>query len=117
LAFPEDRCAWSFEEQYMFGPSLLVAPVLQPGGKVHVYLPKGTWYDFWTKEKVEGGQVLELTMPLDKIPIYGAEGAFVPLGPAVQHTGELPPGCQVDEVMYFGKPTMHLDLPGMTLPS
>ncbi|MGQ9491337.1 MAG: glycoside hydrolase family 31 protein [Anaerolineae bacterium] len=90
LAFPNDPVAWSFEEQYMFGPALLVAPVLQPGGHVRFYLPAGVWTDFWTGERLQGPQIVERVMPLDRIPVYGRAGSEVPLGPTVRvNTDEL----------------------------
>jgi len=89
LAYPDDPLSWSFETQYMLGPALLVAPVLRPGGQVRLYLPVGGWYDLWSGERVEGGQIIERRMPLDQIPVYGREGQTLKLGPVVEHTGEL----------------------------
>jgi alpha-D-xyloside xylohydrolase len=102
LAFPEERLSWDFETQYLFGPSLLVAPVLQPGGQVRLYLPAGFWYDLWSGKRLEGPRVLELTVPLERIPIFGRQGQSLPLGPAVQHTGELQPGSPVEEIHFEG---------------
>jgi len=105
LAFPKERAAWSFEEQYMLGPSLLVSPIIQSGGHGEVYLPKGGWYDFSTGQRYEGGQVISLeNVPLDQMPVYGREGSCLPLGPAVQHTGELATGDVIDELWIFGDP-------------
>jgi alpha-D-xyloside xylohydrolase len=105
LAFPGERAAWSFEEQYMLGPSLLVAPIIQPGGSVEVYLPKGGWYDIFKGQRYEGGQVISLeNMPLDQMPIFGREGSWLPLGPVVQHTDELTAGDTIEELWVFGDP-------------
>jgi alpha-D-xyloside xylohydrolase len=112
LAFPEDTISWNFEEQYMFGPSLLVAPVLKSGGKVRVYLPAGTWYDLWTGQRQEGPCLKEVSVPLHQIPIYGREGYILPLGPAVQHTGELNVSPHLEEVWAFGPARHALQLPG-----
>ena len=108
LAFPNDRLARTFEEQYLFGPALFVAPVLAEGGKVTYYLPRGIWYDIWTGERVAGGRLMADTMPLDQIPVYGREGYMLPLGPAVQHTGELASGLHLDEIWVFGTPRFGL---------
>ncbi len=62
LAFPGEQASWAFEEQYMLGPSLLVAPIIQPGGHVEVYLPKGDWISTWDGKRFEGGQVVTLKM-------------------------------------------------------
>ncbi|MBN1178552.1 MAG: glycoside hydrolase family 31 protein [Anaerolineae bacterium] len=114
LAFPDHRPAWSFELQYMFGPALLVAPVVRPGGEVRVYLPPGVWYDVWNDERIEGPRYLELTVPLERIPVYGREGAVLPLGPVVQHTDELHGQPAVTEVWVYGEPSADLALPGLT---
>lgn len=115
LAFPHDRLAWSFEEQYMLGPALLVVPVLVPGGKVRFYLPAGVWYDIWSGERIEGPEMLERTVPLEHIPVFGRQGTVLPLGPAVQHTGELQPGVHLEEIWSFGKPDRGISLPGFDI--
>ncbi len=103
LAFPDQPPSWSFETQFLFGPALLVAPILQPGGNVHVYLPAGEWYDLWSGEKLQGPRLLDLTMPLDRIPLYGRGGQSLRLGPAVQHTGELTPDSPVETIVFTGE--------------
>ncbi len=104
LAFPDDPIAWTFEEQYMFGPALLVAPVLQPGGHVRFYLPAGRWTDFWTGEVIEGPRLMETVAPLDRLPIFGREGTALPLGPNVRvNSDELPVPTPVSEVRHFGR--------------
>ena len=104
LAFPQDPVARGFELQYMLGDHLLVAPVLQPGGFVSVYLPEGHWYDYFSNEKFRGGRVLNLTMPLDRIPVFIREGAVLVEGPSVQHTGELNADNRIASIRVFGIP-------------
>ena len=71
LEFPDDREAAAFEDQYMFGGSLLVAPVLEAGARSReVYLPEGIWEDFYSGEQIEGGRVIKADAPLDKIPVF-----------------------------------------------
>ncbi|MCJ7824001.1 MAG: glycoside hydrolase family 31 protein, partial [Anaerolineales bacterium] len=115
LAFPEDPLAWGFEEQYMLGPSLLVVPVLVPENKVRFYLPAGGWYDLWSGERFEESQLIERTVPLDHIPVFGRSGTVLPLGPAVQHTGELDPDFHLSEVWAFGELNEGITLPGLEL--
>ena len=115
LAFSEDPLAWGFEEQYMLGPALLVAPIVRPGGKVRFYLPRGVWHNLWSEERAQGPRVLELTMPLDSIPVYGRKGFLLPLGPAVQHTGQLGTDTTIDEIWAFGTPEQGIELPGLLL--
>lgn len=104
LAFPNDRAAWAFDEQYMLGRDLLVAPVLRPGGRVNVYLPQGSWYDFETGEVFEGNRVHELTFPIERTGLFAREGAVVPLGSVVQHTGELAGRDTITDLRIFGMP-------------
>jgi alpha-D-xyloside xylohydrolase len=115
LTFPKDHIAWQFEQQYMLGPSLLVAPVVVPGGQVRFYLPAGNWYDIWNETWVEGPGVFERTVPLDHIPVFGREGCIIPLGPVVQHTGELKDRLDLEEVWAFGLPKNGVQLPGLDL--
>ena len=90
LAFSAEPEAWAFETQFMFGPELLIAPILRPGGQVRLYLPHGRWRDFVSGESFDGGRSLELDYPLERFPIFARAATEIPLGPAVQHTGELP---------------------------
>lgn len=69
--FPEDSASWELEDQYMYGPKYLVAPVLSPGQKSRtVYLPPGTWSLFETGETFEGGGNVEVSCNLDTIPVF-----------------------------------------------
>lgn len=115
LVFPDDPAAWAFQEQYLLGPALFVAPVLESGGGVRFYLPAGSWYDLETEERVVGPRVMTRTVPVDTIPVYGRERFLLPLGPEVQHTGELTAGAAPNEVWAFGIPRHDLELPGLHL--
>jgi alpha-D-xyloside xylohydrolase len=54
-----------------------------------VYLPEGTaWYDFWTNEKINGGQEIEKATTIDEIPLYIKSGSIIPFGPQVQYATE-----------------------------
>jgi len=70
--FPDDAAAQDVDDQFMFGPDLLVAPVLHQGAtKRKVYLPAGvTWTDAWTEKKLKGGQIITADAPLEKVPLY-----------------------------------------------
>jgi alpha-D-xyloside xylohydrolase len=70
LACPEERAAWAFETQYFLGPDLLVAPCLQPGGEVEVYLPAGDWQHFLSGERLSGGRSLRLRLPLSAMAVF-----------------------------------------------
>lgn len=70
--FPKDPKSWEEESAYMFGPDMLVAPVLAPGVKEReVYLPQGvTWVEQATQKEYVGGQCVQAVAPLDTIPVF-----------------------------------------------
>ncbi|MFW2504383.1 TIM-barrel domain-containing protein [Clostridium diolis] len=70
--FPEDKLCWDNESQYMFGPNILVAPIMEKGQtEREVYLPTGSnWTNAWTKEKMEGGKTILVNAPIDQIPLF-----------------------------------------------
>ena len=74
--FPEDKDSWEIEDAYMFGPDLLVAPVMEEGvTERSVYLPKGAaWKDAYTKKTYEGGQRVTVPAPIDIIPVFMRDG-------------------------------------------
>jgi alpha-glucosidase/alpha-D-xyloside xylohydrolase len=108
LHYPNDPQAVACADQYLWGRDILVAPVVEPGlitdtaplrgytGPIRsgptaarrIYLPKGTWYDLWTHEKIEGGQTIERNFDLGMMPLYVRAGAVIPVGPVLQHTEE-----------------------------
>jgi alpha-D-xyloside xylohydrolase len=79
--FPDDAAAPAVADQFMFGPDLLVAPVLHAGAtKRKVYLPAGaTWTDAWTGKKLKGGQTVVAAAPLEQIPLYLRNGRKLPI--------------------------------------
>ncbi len=79
--FPEDDGCVAVDDQFMFGPDLLVAPVLYEGARSReVYLPAGTtWTGAWTDEILDGGQWIMAEAPLERIPVYLRGGAKLPL--------------------------------------
>ncbi|MCS7222173.1 MAG: glycoside hydrolase family 31 protein [Anaerolineae bacterium] len=79
--FPEDKDSWAIEDQFMFGPDLLVAPVLHEGARRReIYLPNGaTWADAWTGEAFDGGRWIRAEAPLERIPLFLRENAKLPI--------------------------------------
>ena len=75
--YPGDPAAWAVEDQYMFGPDLLVAPVMEAGQRSRsVYLPAGaSWKNAWTGEVLEGGRTVTADAPIERIPLFIREGA------------------------------------------
>ncbi|MGC2635649.1 MAG: TIM-barrel domain-containing protein, partial [Acidobacteriaceae bacterium] len=86
---PDDKQALTRADEYLFGDSFLVAPVLQAGaGQRSVYLPAGPWWDYWSGEATEGGKEISRAVDLKTLPLYVKAGAVVPLGPVRQYTSE-----------------------------
>jgi len=77
------------EEEFAFGDSILVSPVVHPGetSKI-VYLPAGTWYYYFSSEKLEGGREVTMATPLDEMPMFVKGGSILPEYPVMQYTGE-----------------------------
>lgn len=109
MDFPNDKNALDLNDEYMFGKSLLISPVTnsmysKPSvtgrdtiqgedfstvKSKETYLPAGNdWFDFWTDEKLPGGNKVSKQTPLDIIPVYVKAGSVLPFGPAVQFAEE-----------------------------
>ena len=106
--FAKDRNVWDMTDEFMFGRSILAAPILESQytqeevvrgnvssvdwsvpKKTQKYLPKGAdWYDFWTGKRYAGGQNVTLETTLNRVPMFVSAGSIVPLGPVMQHVGE-----------------------------
>lgn len=76
--------------EYLFGPALLVVPQLASEGTVAAYLPQGTWYDFYSDEKLEGGVAYYRDAPIHKLPVFAKGGSFVFMQSPVQTTADKP---------------------------
>ncbi len=120
MDFPDDKKVWNINNEYMFGPSILVRPVTQPlytrritkdssitsfstVKTVNVYLPKGSdWYNFWTGEKMTGGREVTAKAPINRIPLYVRAGSVVPMGPFEQYSTQKP-DAPIEIRIYPGK--------------
>ncbi|MGA7525090.1 MAG: glycoside hydrolase family 31 protein [Acidobacteriaceae bacterium] len=110
MDFPNDPKVAEIGDEYMFGPAFLVAPVTEQGQTTKpVYLPAGTdWYNYWTHERVHGGQTIEVAAPIDKMPLFVRAGSIVPLGSTIESTAEKQsiihvqvwPGANADFTLY-----------------
>ena len=81
LEFPEDPVAELLDTQYMFGPSLLVAPVFDGGNTVRYYLPPGEWTDYFTSERVSGERFrTEKDVSFFRIPLFVRENTLLAVG-------------------------------------
>jgi len=89
-----DAKTWNLGDQFMFGPALLVNPVLSAGAaKRTVYLPAAAvWYDFWSGKSMSGNQEIEADAPLDRIPLFVRGGSILPMGPSIEYAAQDPAG-------------------------
>ncbi len=113
--YPEDEIARGIGNQYMFGESLMVCPVVEAmyydkesvaienSSKTRqVYLPEGGWYDFWTNEYYEGGQTITAEAPIDIMPLYVKAGSILPMTQAMEYVDEIADAA-VDLYVYPGR--------------
>lgn len=77
MEYPNDTECYNTEYQYFFGPDIMCAPIMAYNHTRKLYLPQGSWIDWWTGEAVKGGRYLTVTMPLEKMPIYVRPGSSV----------------------------------------
>ena len=92
MDFPHDEKARNIKDQYMFGPSFLVAPVtVYKARERQVYLPAGAeWYDFYTGQRHQGGATVRVAAPRDQMPLFVKAGSVVTTGPVTQYVDEKP---------------------------
>ena len=78
LEFQNDDRAWQFDLQYMWGPSMLVAPVTRLSGAQKVWLPDHLWYEYFSAQQIQGNQIISVSPELGELPIYVKAGAIIP---------------------------------------
>ncbi|MEH2009780.1 glycoside hydrolase family 31 protein [Nostoc sp.] len=95
--FPNDPKTYSLYDQVLLGASLMAAPIYRPGVEHRsVYLPLGTWYDWWSGDRYEGPIHILTHAPLEKMPLYVRGGAIVPMQPVKQYVDQAP----LDEIRF-----------------
>jgi alpha-D-xyloside xylohydrolase len=110
MDFGGDPNTASIGDEYMFGPALLIAPITEQGATSRsVYLPAGyDWFNFWTDERVHGGQRVEVAAAIDTIPVFVRAGSILPLGTSIESTDQkqgiasvrVYPGADSDFTLY-----------------
>lgn len=100
MDYPDDAKTWKVDDEYMMGKSLLVAPLFAGKSKRSVYLPKGEWYDFWTHEKHEGSQKIEVEKGIEQIPVFVRGDSLLPLAKPIEYI--TPETCFEITVHVFG---------------
>ena len=89
LHYPDDTEAVKLGSEFLWGRDLLIAPVVEKGATSRrIYLPEGTWFDWWTGKKHAGKQWIERPVDLATLPIYARAGAILPLDPVREYTGQ-----------------------------
>lgn len=91
LDYPDDPRAVETQDEFLIGDDLLVAPVLKDGEAARrVYMPKGEWYDFWSRRRYDGPAEIRVKAPLDSIPLFARGGAVIPTQQVVEYTDQAP---------------------------
>jgi alpha-glucosidase len=87
LHYPQDSSAVARGDQFLWGRDLLVSPVVEKGAASRrVYLPKGSWFDYWSEERIEGGREIDRSVDLETMPLHVRAGAIVPHAPVREYT-------------------------------
>ncbi len=77
-----DPVVQGIDDEYLFGPDLLVAPVVEPGTTARqVYLPEGEWHDWHTGERIDGQRFVGAATPMERIPMFARGGSVIPMWP------------------------------------
>ena len=110
MDFPNDPQVADLRDEYMLGPAFLVAPITDQGSTSRkVYLPAGSdWYNYWTNERVKGGQTITVEAPIDTLPLFVRAGSILPLGEPIESTSQTQkvaklrvyPGADADFTLY-----------------
>lgn len=90
LEYPDDPTVWNVSDQYLFGDSLMVAPLYGEENRREVYFPEGTWTDWWTGRRIPGSRWRTVEADEETLPLYIREGAVIPMGPPMLHVDEFP---------------------------
>jgi alpha-glucosidase len=94
--YPEAEEAYSNTDEYAFGESMLVSPVIHPVDsrtqleRHRVWIPKGDWFEWPSEKHLSGPETVERSFSIDQIPIYLHAGSIVPMQPPMQYTGQKP---------------------------
>jgi alpha-D-xyloside xylohydrolase len=90
MDFPADTFASNLNDEYLFGPSLLINPVYTYKQRSkQVYLPKGTaWYDLYKGQYFDGGQNINADAPYERMPVFVKAGSILPFAPQIQYTSQ-----------------------------
>ncbi len=89
LMYREDKQTFLINDAYFWGDHILVAPICEQNATERkVYLPSGTWWNFWTSERLQGSTTTTAKAALDSMPLFVRAGAIIPMGPIKQYSSE-----------------------------
>lgn len=89
--YAQDAQTYNIGDELLIGETLLSAPIVEEGATSRaVYLPAGTWFDYWTDQVYQGGQTQTIEAPLERWPLLVRENSILPMGPVMQYTDEHP---------------------------
>lgn len=105
INYPYDSTIYlsDYQHQYLFGPNIMVAPVVSTQKFTRVYFPKGTWYKMDTDEQISGNKELIVDAALTNLPVFAKEGAIIPMQSVIQSTHQKPS----DTLYIHLYPTVH----------
>lgn len=90
IEYQDDRNVYGIDNEYLFGDSILVIPILDETNERDAYLPEGIWTNYWTDETICGGKWIHIQAGLDTLPLYIRENGMIPMGPEQQYVDEIP---------------------------
>jgi alpha-D-xyloside xylohydrolase len=96
MDYPTDKSTYAVDDQYMFGPALMVCPVYKYKDRERsVYFPTGLWYDFYTGKSRAGGVRERVEAPYERMPLFVRGGSIIPSGEVVQTTADVQQDLQL----------------------
>lgn len=104
LNHQDDENVYEIGDQYMFGDNLMVAPVTTKGAITRsIYLPEGTWFNYYTAERYEGQKYHHVVAPIDTIPLFVKGGSIIPMQPEMIYSGQKPVDVITLDIFPYGE--------------
>jgi len=88
MDWPDDSEVHKIDDQFLFGPSLLVAPLFTGQKERGIYLPAGNWFDFSTGKKLAGGRHITVASPIEQVPLFVRDNTLLPLAAPVPNIAD-----------------------------
>lgn len=112
VEYQQDPTVYNIGDEYLFGDSLLVAPIFTEENSRRIYLPVGEWTDWWTGERIAGSQWILREVDVETMPLYIREGGLIPLGPVMDYVDAIPTEeIELKVSLFSGDGHSHFDLP------